>query len=147
MSRLGLNGSRSGLFYRFAELIGEKKPQVVLIENVAGLFNSNNGHDFGVILDTLNQLGYGVSWRLLNSRYFGVPQSRPRVYLCCWRGTLLKHWPRFSRQVLLLKQAKKEPLLLLSLLRRVSTRESQRQAIASLQLQAVIPAPIGVELM
>ncbi|WP_418381860.1 DNA cytosine methyltransferase [Adlercreutzia sp.] len=90
MSRLGLNGSRSGLFYRFAELIGEKKPQVVLIENVAGLFNSNNGHDFGVILDTLNQLGYGVSWRLLNSRYFGVPQSRPRVYLCCWRGNPLK---------------------------------------------------------
>lgn len=86
MSRLGLNGSRSGLFYRFAELIGSRKPEVVLIENVAGLFNSNGGNDFGVILSTLNELGYGVAWRLLNSRYFGVPQSRPRVYLCCWKG-------------------------------------------------------------
>lgn len=85
MSRLGLNGSRSGLFYRFAELIGDRKPEVVLIENVAGLFNSNGGNDFGVILSTLSELGYGVAWRLLNSRYFGVPQSRPRVYLCCWK--------------------------------------------------------------
>lgn len=83
MSRLGLKGSRSGLFHRFAELIGEKKPEAVLIENVAGLFNSNKGNDFAVILATMNELGYGVAWRLLNSRYFGVPQSRPRVYLCC----------------------------------------------------------------
>lgn len=86
MSRLGLKGSRSGLFHRFAELISERNPNVVLIENVAGLFNSNNGDDFAVILSTLNDLGYGVAWRLLNSRYFGVPQSRPRVYLCCWKG-------------------------------------------------------------
>ena len=85
MSRLGLKGSRSGLFYRFAELIRDHKPKVVLIENVAGLFNSNKGNDFGCVLSTLNDLGYGVAWRLLNSRYFGVPQSRPRVYLCCWR--------------------------------------------------------------
>lgn len=86
MSRLGLKGSRSGLFYRFAELIGDHRPQVVLIENVAGLFSSNSGNDFGCVLSTLNDLGYGVAWRLLNSRYFGVPQSRPRVYLCCWKG-------------------------------------------------------------
>ena len=85
MSRLGLKGSRSGLFYRFAELIADHKPKVVLIENVAGLFNSNKGNDFGCVLSTLDELGYGVAWRLLNSRYFGVPQSRPRVYLCCWK--------------------------------------------------------------
>lgn len=84
--RLGLKGTRSGLFYRFAELIEAKMPEVVIIENVAGLFTSNKGRDFGVILQTLSSLGYGVAWRLLNSRYFGVPQSRTRVYLCCWRG-------------------------------------------------------------
>ena len=82
--RLGLNGTRSGLFYRYAELIAEEKPEVVIIENVAGLFNSNKGRDFGVIIQTMTSLGYEVSWRLLNSRYFGVPQSRTRVYLCCW---------------------------------------------------------------
>ncbi|WP_369873045.1 DNA cytosine methyltransferase [Adlercreutzia muris] len=85
LSRLGLNGSRSGLFYRFAELVESKKPGVVLIENVGGLFNSNKGHDLLVVLKTMNDLGYAVAWRLLNSRYFGVPQSRPRVYICCWK--------------------------------------------------------------
>lgn len=84
--RLGLEGSRSGLFYQYARLIEIKQPQVVIIENVEGLFNSNEGRDFGVILQCMNSLGYAVAWRLLNSRYFGVPQSRPRVYLCCWRN-------------------------------------------------------------
>lgn len=84
--RLGLDGTRSGLFYQFASLIEVKKPKVIVIENVEGLFNSNGGRDFGVILQRMTSLGYAVAWRLLNSRYFGVPQSRPRVYLCCWRG-------------------------------------------------------------
>ena len=88
--RLGLRGKRSGLFFRFAELIEAKMPEVVVIENVAGLFTSNKGRDFGVILQTLSSLGYSVAWRLLNSRYFGVPQSRTRVYLCCWRNNPLK---------------------------------------------------------
>ena len=84
--RLGLEGQRSGLFFRFAELIEQNTPEVVFIENVSGLFTSNKGRDFGVILQTLSSLGYGIAWRLLNSRYFGVPQSRSRVYLCCYRN-------------------------------------------------------------
>ena len=88
--RLGLAGHRSGLFFQFADLIAQKKPKVVVIENVGGLFNSNNGRDFGVILQTLSALGYGIAWRLLNSRYFGVPQSRTRVYLCCWKNDTTK---------------------------------------------------------
>ena len=97
--RLGLLGSRSGLFYRFAYLISERKPQVVIIENVGGLLNSNQGRDFGVILQTMTGLGYAVSWRVLNSRYFGVPQSRTRVYICCW----LKN-PRKSLRVMFDKE-------------------------------------------
>lgn len=89
-ARLGLKGTRSGLFYRFAELIEAKRPEVVIIENVAGLFTSNKGRDFGVILQSLSALGYGVAWRLLNSRYFGVPQSRTRVYICCWKNNPCK---------------------------------------------------------
>lgn len=88
--RLGLEGTRSGLFYQFADLIEDKKPEVVIIENVEGLFNSNGGRDFGVILQRMTSMGYAVAWRLFNSRYFGVPQSRPRVYLCCWRGSPAK---------------------------------------------------------
>lgn len=82
--RHGLNGARSGLFFKLAELATSKKPKVILIENVHGLLNSNDGKDFAELLFTLGNMGYAVSWRLLNSRYFGVPQSRPRVYICAW---------------------------------------------------------------
>lgn len=88
--RLGLDGTRSGLFFEYAALIEKKMPEVVIIENVAGLFNSNGGRDFGVILQRMTELGYAVAWRQLNSRYFGVPQSRLRVYLCCWRRSPMK---------------------------------------------------------
>jgi len=88
--RLGLEGSRSGLFYQFANLIEFNKPEVVIIENVEGLFSSNNGRDFGIILQRMNELGYAVAWRMVNSRYFGVPQSRSRVYICCWNGNPTK---------------------------------------------------------
>lgn len=84
--RKGLAGDRSGLFYRYADLIEAKSPRVVIIENVEGLFNSNGGRDFGVVLQRMTGMGYAVAWRLFNSRYFGVPQSRARVYICCWRG-------------------------------------------------------------
>lgn len=89
LGRKGLGGARSGLFYEYANLIEKKKPRVVVIENVEGLFNSNKGRDFGVILQRLTKLGYAVSWRLFNSRYFGVPQSRARVYICCWKGSVV----------------------------------------------------------
>jgi DNA (cytosine-5)-methyltransferase 1 len=82
--RHGLNGSRSGLFFRLSELAEIKKPRVILIENVHGLLSSNNGKDFAELLYTLSSLNYAVSWRLLNSRYFGLPQSRPRIYICAW---------------------------------------------------------------
>ena len=82
--RHGLNGSRSGLFFRLSVLAKKKKPRVILIENVQGLLSSNDGKDFAELLHTLGNLNYSVSWRLLNSRYFGIPQSRPRVYICAW---------------------------------------------------------------
>jgi DNA (cytosine-5)-methyltransferase 1 len=82
--RHGLNGSRSRLFFRLSELAKIKKPRVILIENVHGLLSSNNGKDFAELLSTLSRLNYAVSWRLLNSRYFGIPQSRPRIYICAW---------------------------------------------------------------
>ena len=86
--RRGLNGERSGLFYTYAKLIEACNPQVVLMENVEGLYSSNNGRDLGMILQTMSKLGYAVAWRLMNSRYFGVPQSRTRIYICCWKNSI-----------------------------------------------------------
>jgi DNA (cytosine-5)-methyltransferase 1 len=80
--RDGLKGKNSGLFFEFADKIKVQKPKVILIENVLGLLSSHNGQDFRVILETLTDLGYAVSWRVMNSRFFGAPQSRPRVFIC-----------------------------------------------------------------
>ncbi len=80
-TRAGLKGKRSGLFHEFARLIGEGRPRVVLLENVAGLLSSHGGRDFGVVIGTLAEFGYSVGWRVFNSKNFGVPQSRQRVYI------------------------------------------------------------------
>lgn len=84
--RAGLKGTRSGLFHEFARLLGEGRPRVVLLENVHGLLNSHRGRDFQIVIRTLAELGYALGWRVLNSKNFGVPQSRQRVYIVgCYR--------------------------------------------------------------
>lgn len=79
--RAGLAGERSGLWYEFARIIDELEPSWVVIENVPGLLSSNKGADFAVILQWLVERGYGVSWRILDAQYFGVPQRRRRVFI------------------------------------------------------------------
>jgi DNA (cytosine-5)-methyltransferase 1 len=86
--RKGLEGERSGLFYRYAELIASHKPRWVIIENVPGLLNSHEGKDFQVLLTKLDELGYGVSWRVFDAKYFGTPQRRRRVYIVASLGSL-----------------------------------------------------------
>jgi DNA (cytosine-5)-methyltransferase 1 len=84
--RAGLKGARSGLFHDFAELLDRGRPQVCLLENVPGLLSSHEGRDFGTIIQTLADIGYSLGWRVLNSKNFGVPQSRSRVYIVgCYR--------------------------------------------------------------
>lgn len=84
--RAGLNGRHTSLFYDFARLLDDARPPVVILENVPGLLSSQGGRDFGIILGTLAELGYGVAWRVLDSQHFGVPQSRRRLYLAGYRG-------------------------------------------------------------
>jgi len=79
--RAGLAGERSGLWFEFARVIDELEPQWVIVENVPGLLSSNKGMDFAVIIRWLVQRGYGVSWRVLDAQYFGVPQRRRRVFI------------------------------------------------------------------
>lgn len=88
--RQGLKGKNSGLFYDFFNLIEQRQPEVILLENVVGLLSSHEGNDFKIILQSLNNAGYGVSWRVFNSKFFGVPQSRPRVYICAWKNDINK---------------------------------------------------------
>src|SRR5438552_14884792 len=87
--RAGLRGKKSGLFFEFVRLLEGNCPAVILVENVPGLLSSHGGRDFEVVIRTLADLGYSVGWRVLNSRYFGVPQSRQRIYIVgCHRDRL-----------------------------------------------------------
>jgi DNA (cytosine-5)-methyltransferase 1 len=86
--RKGLEGERSGLFYEFTRLVKERKPKWLVLENVPGLLNSHNGEDFRCVLEELDKLGYGVSWRVLDAKYFGTPQRRRRVYIVASLGSL-----------------------------------------------------------
>ena len=80
-SRTGLRGSQSGLFHEFMRLVRGHLPRTIVLENVHGLLSSQGGRDFAVVLKALDQLRYDVAWRVLNSKDFGVPQQRRRVYI------------------------------------------------------------------
>jgi DNA (cytosine-5)-methyltransferase 1 len=86
--REGLNGNRSGLFFQYADLISKRKPRWVIIENVPGLLNSAKGEDFKTVIQKLDELGYGISWRVLDAKYFGTPQRRRRVYIVASLGSM-----------------------------------------------------------
>ncbi len=79
--RAGFAGKRSSLAFTFLDLVEQRRPRWLVLENVPGLFSSNKGADFGRLLNEMEQLGYGVSWRTLDARYFGVAQRRRRVFI------------------------------------------------------------------
>lgn len=82
-------GTRSGLFYEAVRIVEECKPRWVVLENVPGLLSSRGGEDFRAVLASLDELGYGVAWRVLDSRWFGVPQRRRRVFIVGHLGAVL----------------------------------------------------------
>lgn len=83
-SRAGLDGDRSSLVrevFRLVREVGEEnKPEWLIYENVKGMFSSNKGFDFASILIELDDLGYDCEWQLFNSKDYGVPQNRERIY-------------------------------------------------------------------
>lgn len=82
--RRGFADARGTLFFEIARLAEAKRPRYLLAENVPGLLSHDHGKTFAVILSTLGDLGYHVEWAVLNSKHFGVPQSRKRVFLICY---------------------------------------------------------------
>ena len=80
-ARKGFDDTRGTLFFEIARIASVKKPKYIFLENVPGLLNHNQGRTFETIIHTLDELGYDVCWQVLNSKNFGVPQSRNRVYI------------------------------------------------------------------
>jgi len=79
--RLGFQDTRGTLFYEIARILKAKKPGHFLLENVKGLLSHDNGGTFKTIILTLAEVGYCVEWEVLNSKNFGVPQNRERVFI------------------------------------------------------------------
>ena len=78
--RLGFDDARGTLFYEFARIIKETEPKVFLFENVKGLLNHDNGRTWCVIHGIFKELGYDIHFRVLNSKDYGIPQNRERLY-------------------------------------------------------------------
>ena len=79
--RRGFDDARGTLFFEVARLAQARRPPYLLLENVPGLLSHDKGKTFCTILTALDDLGYHVEWSVLNSKHFGVPQSRRRVFL------------------------------------------------------------------
>lgn len=77
----GFEDTRGTLFFEICRIINEKKPSVVFLENVKHLVHHDHGKTLDVILSKLEELGYNVSWRVLNGADYGVPQNRERIII------------------------------------------------------------------
>lgn len=79
--RGGFEDTRGTLFFEIARFASILKPKYIFCENVKGLLNHDKGRTFKTIINTFDELGYDVEWQMLNSKDFGVPQNRERVYI------------------------------------------------------------------
>jgi DNA-cytosine methyltransferase len=79
--REGFNDTRGTLFREIVRIAEHRRPQLLLLENVKGLLNHDSGNTFRVILEELGHIGYRCEWQVLNTKWFGVPQNRERVFI------------------------------------------------------------------
>ncbi|WP_270813947.1 DNA (cytosine-5-)-methyltransferase [Exiguobacterium sp. CinTr1] len=87
--RGGFEDSRGTLFFEVARAAKAIKPKYLVLENVKGLLSHDSGNTVDVILRTLNELGYTVDFEVLNTKFFGVPQNRERIFIVAVRDDLV----------------------------------------------------------
>lgn len=75
------NKTRSGMYYEGIRILREKKPKFSIIENVKNLTSKKFKNEFDMVLDDLNEAGYNNYWKVLNSKNYGIPQNRERVFI------------------------------------------------------------------
>ena len=95
--RKGFEDTRGTLFFDVAEIIKRKHPKAVFLENVKNLYTHDNGKTFAVIKATLEELGYVVYHKVMNSmEYANVPQNRERIFIVCFDPNQVKNHHQFS---------------------------------------------------
>jgi site-specific DNA-cytosine methylase len=98
--RKGFDGERSVLAFEFLRVAESVQPRWIVLENVPGLLSSSGGRDFARLIDEVVGCGYGVAWRILDARYFGVPQRRRRIFIVARRADS-EHDPRSASRLAL----------------------------------------------
>lgn len=83
--RTGLEGA-SGLMWEYVRAVQELRPRCLVWENVPGALSSTHGEDFRCLLSSLDDLGYGLAWRVLDAQFFGVAQRRRRLFVVGFPG-------------------------------------------------------------
>ena len=73
--------TRGTLFFEIMRAAEQIQPSLLFLENVKGLLNHDKGRTFRIILQAMDELGYDAEWQVLNSKDFGVPQNRERVFI------------------------------------------------------------------
>ena len=91
--RAGFNDTRGTLFFDIKRIVAEKRPKLLLLENVKGLVGHDKGNTLDTIVEELNAIGYAIDFEVLNSKYFGVPQNRERIYIVGVREDLIELEP------------------------------------------------------
>ncbi|PPA88029.1 hypothetical protein C4A76_10580 [Brevibacillus laterosporus] len=89
----------TSLFFEIARIARIKKPKVLLLENVKGLVSHNKGRTLDTIIQTLHGIGYTVDFKVLNSKYFGVPQSRERILIVAIQDIPHEPWAISKKRV------------------------------------------------
>lgn len=84
--KMGFEDTRGTLFFDICRIIKAKQPKVIVLENVKHLIHHDKGNTLKVILETLEDLGYFISYQLLNAINFGVPQNRERIIIICTKS-------------------------------------------------------------
>lgn len=103
----GIEDPRGQLFYNYVNLIKQKKPLFFLAENVAGILSPKHHKEFIKIVEAFKQIGYNVTYKLLDAKYYGVPQERKRVIVVGYHEKIGKkfEFPPTHARFLTLKEA------------------------------------------
>lgn len=83
--QLGFEDTRGTLFFDIVRIAKHHQPKVLFLENVRNLYRHDKGKTFDIILKTLDEIGYNVHYKILNTSNYGLPQNRERVYIIGFR--------------------------------------------------------------
>lgn len=101
----GINDSRGKLFFDYIKIINDKKPLFFVIENVSGILHSRNKEIFNHIIQTIQDIGYKVKYKLLNAKDYNVPQDRERVFIIGFLNDVDFEFPEPNKNYISLKDA------------------------------------------